>query len=152
MSNKKLQLDQLNTRLKGISSLKDNPIPPTGWIKAIRSAIGMSLLQLGNRLQITKQSVQEIETREKEGNITIKALREAAQALDMQLVYGFVPKDGSLEAMIDRKAKDLAIKIVLRTSNSMILEDQGNSEDRLQKAIDERADELKREMPKILWD
>ena len=152
MSNKKLQLDQLNTRLKGISSLKDNPIPPTGWIKAIRSAIGMSLLQLGNRLQITKQSVQEIETREKEGNITIKALREAAQALDMQLVYGFVPKDGSLEAMIDRKAKDLAKKIVLRTSNSMILEDQGNSEDRLQKAIDERAYELKREMPKILWD
>lgn len=152
MSNKKLQLEQLSTRLKGVSALKDNPVPLTGWIKAIRSAIGMSLLQLGNRLHITKQSVQEIETREKEGNITLKTLGEVARALDMQLVYSFVPNDGSLESMIDRKAKDLAKKIVLRTSNSMILEDQGNSEDRLQKAIDERADELKREMPKILWD
>lgn len=152
MPNKKLQLQQLDARLKEFAALKDNRVPSTGWIKALRSAIGMSLLQLGNRLHITKQSVQEIETRERDGNITINALREAARVLDMQLVYGFVPIDGSLEAMIDKKAKELAKKIVMRTSNSMVLEDQGNSEDRLQKAIDERAGELKREMPKILWD
>jgi len=112
----------------------------------------MSMLQLGNRLSITKQSVQDMESREKDGSISIKALREAARALDMQLVYGFVPNDGSLEALIDRKAKELATQIVMRTNNSMKLEDQENSKQRIEKAIQERALAIKTEMPKTLWD
>ena len=134
------------------ASLQKVAPPPTGWIKAIRNAIGMSMLQLGKRLSITKQSVQDIERREKDGSISIKALREAARALDMQLVYGFVPNDGSLEALIDRKAKELATQIVQRTSNSMKLEDQENSKQRIEKAIEERAAIIKNEMPKTLWD
>lgn len=126
--------------------------PPTGWIKAIRNAIGMSMLQMGKRLFITKQSVQDIERREKDGSISIKALREAARVLDMQLVYGFVPNDGSLEELIERKAKELAKQIVQRTSNSMKLEDQENSQQRITKAIEERAAIIKNEMPKTLWD
>ncbi len=152
MSVKKLQLEQVNNKLKGFVALKDNHVPPIGWIKAIRQSIGMSQQQLGNKLNITKQSVQEIEAREKKSSITLKALHEVAGALDMQLLYGFVPNDGSLDALIERKAKELAKKIILRTSNSMVLEDQGNSEDRLQTAIDNMAAELKREMPKVLWD
>jgi predicted DNA-binding mobile mystery protein A len=112
----------------------------------------MSLQQLSKRLSITKQSMQEIEQREKDGSITIKSLREAAKALDMQLVYGFVPLDGSLEELINRKARELAMQIVLRTSNSMKLEDQENSKQRIEKAIEERAAVIKNEMPKALWD
>lgn len=134
------------------ASLQKVAPPPTGWIKAIRNAIGMSMLQLGNRLSITKQSVQDIERREKDGSITIKALREAARAVDMQLVYGFVPNDGSLEALIDRKAKELATQIVMRTSNTMKLEDQENTKQRIGKAIQERTITIKAEMPKTLWD
>ncbi len=133
-------------------SLQKVAPPPTGWIKAIRTAIGMSMQQLGNRLSITKQSAQEIEQREKDGSITIKSLREAAKALDMQLVYGFVPTDGSLEEMIERKAKELASQIVLRTSNTMKLEDQENTKQRIEKAIEERAITIKNDMPKTLWD
>jgi hypothetical protein len=70
----------------------------------------------------------------------------------MKLVYGFVPKDGSLDALIERKAKELAIQIVMRTSQTMLLEDQANTEERLQKAIEDRTNELKRDMPKTLWD
>ena len=152
MTKKRLQAEQLDVRITEILSLQSIAVPGSGWIKSIRTAIGMSLLQLGNRLHITKQSVLEIENREAEGNITLKTLRDVAKALDMQLVYGFVPADGSLEALIDRKAKEAATKIVLRTSNSMKLEDQENSEQRIQKAIAERADELKRELSKVLWD
>jgi len=135
-----------------IDTLKKIAPPPTGWIKAIRTALGMSLKQLGNKLSITRQSVQDIERREKVGSITIKALTEAANALDMHLVYGFVPKDGSLDALIDRRAKELATQIVLRTSNTMKLENQENSKKRIQKAIEERTATIKNEMPKILWD
>jgi len=152
MSKKSLQIQQLNSKLLAYASLQKVAPPPTGWIKAIRNAIGMSMLQLGKRLSITKQSVQDIERREKDGSISIKALREAARALDMQLIYGFVPNDGSLEALIDRKAKELATQIVQRTSNSMKLEDQENSKQRIEKAIEERATIIKNEMPKTLWD
>lgn len=126
--------------------------PPTGWIRAVRLAVGMSLQQLGKKLSITKQSMLDVEKREKDGSISLKALRDAAEALDMQLVYGFVPKDGSLEAMIERKARDLAREIVLRTSNTMKLEDQENSAERITKAIEEKTTLFKNELPKILWD
>ena len=134
------------------ASLQKVAMPPTGWIKAIRNAIGMSMLQLGKKLSITKQSVQDIERREKDGSITIKALREAAKALDMQLIYGFVPTDGSLEQLIERKATQLATQIVQRTSHTMKLEDQENSKQRIEKAIEERVAIIKNEMPKTLWD
>jgi predicted DNA-binding mobile mystery protein A len=152
MGKKSLQIQQLNGKMLAYASLQKVAPPPTGWIKAIRNAIGMSMLQLGNRLSITKQSVQDIERREKDGSVTIKALREAARALDMQLVYGFVPNDGSLELLIERKAKELATQIVMRTNNTMKLEDQENTKQRIEKAIQERTTIIKTEMPKTLWD
>ena len=151
MGKKSLQIQQLNGKMLAYASVQKVVPPPTGWIKAIRNAIGMSMLQLGNRLSITKQSVQDIERREKDGSITIKALREAARALDMQLIYGFVPKDGSLELLIERKAKELATQIVMRTNNTMKLEDQENTRQRIETAIKERTTIIKTEMHKTLW-
>lgn len=152
MNKKNIQIDQLESRVKRFSHAHELPNPPTGWIRAIRLALGMSLQQLANKLKITKQSVQEIEMREKVGSITLRSLRETASALDMELVYGFVPKDGSLEKYIDKKARSLAEIIVSRTSNSMKLEDQENTKQRLEKAIEERTIIIKRELPKALWD
>lgn len=152
MNKKTLLIQQLNRKMASYASLKQVAIPPTGWIKAIRNALGMSMQQLGNKLSITKQSIQEIEQREKDGSITLKSLKEVAKAMDMQLIYGFVPNDGSLDALIDRKAKDLARQIVMRTSNTMKLEDQQNSNQRIENAIQERANAIKNEMHKILWD
>ena len=152
MGKKSLQLQQLNSKMLCFASLKQVAMPPTGWIKAIRTAIGMSMQQLGNKLNVSKQGVMDIEKREKDGSITIKSLREIARAMDMQLIYGFLPNDGSLDALIEKRATELATKIVLRTNNTMKLEDQGNTNERIKKAIKERADEIKNEMPKILWD
>ena len=152
MSKKSLQLQQLNNKMASFALLTEVAIPPTGWVKAIRTALGMSMLQLGKKLSITKQSIQDIEKREQEGAITIKALIELGKALDMRFVYGFVPNDGSLDSLIEKKAAQLATTIVLRTSNTMKLEDQENSRERIKKAIQEKTADLKNEMPKILWD
>lgn len=151
MGKKSLQLQQLNNKMLSFVSLKQVAMPPTGWIKAIRNAIGMSMQQLGNKLKVSKQGVMDIEKREKEGSITIKSLREIARVMDMQLVYGFVPNDGSLDALIEKRATELAKQIVMRTANSMKLEDQANSKERIDTAIKERAAVIKNEMPKILW-
>jgi predicted DNA-binding mobile mystery protein A len=152
MKKSNLQIEQLERKLSEFAHAQKVPIPPTGWLKAVRVSLGMSLQQVADRLSITKQSVQEIELREKESSITLKSLREAADALDMQLVYGLVAKDGSLDALIDRKARELATRIVMRTSNTMQLEDQKNTDERLKKAIEERATDIKNELPKMLWD
>ncbi len=152
MGKKSLQLQQLNDKMLGFASLNQAAVPPTGWIKAIRTALGMSGQQLGNKLSVTKQGIMDFEKREQDGSITIKALKEIGRAIDMQLVYGFVPNDGSLEALIEKRATELATKIVLRTASTMNLEDQGISKKRVEKAIKEKAAEIKSEMPKMLWD
>lgn len=152
MNKKTLQIEQLESKMKHFSKLTTLVSPPTGWVRATRLALGISLQQMAKQLKISKQSAQELEQREKEGAITIKSLSDAAEALNMKLVYGFVPLDGSLDNLIERKAKELATQIVLRTSNSMKLENQKNSEERIKKAIKDRTVELKKEIPKALWD
>jgi predicted DNA-binding mobile mystery protein A len=152
MAKKTLELNLLEQRLATFSKLESFSVPIGGWVKSIRTALGMTLLQMGKRLGVSKQAVLDMEKREAEGSITLKALREVGQAIDMQLVYGFVPNDGSLDALIEKKARELASQIVHRTSSSMVLEDQANSEYRLNQAIDERTLEIKQQMPKILWD
>ena len=152
MGKKTLQLQQLNSKMRGFEALRQVALPPTGWIKAIRTAFGMSMQQLGNKLNISRQGVMDTEKREKDGSITIKSLREIARAMDMQLVYGFVPNDGSLDALIEKRATALATQIVMRTANTMKLEDQANSKKRIEAAIRERATAIQNEMPKILWD
>ena len=152
MRNNKLQFQQLNEKILQLAGMQHVIVPPIGWIKAIRNGIGMSMEQLGKKLSITKQGVMDIEKREMEGAITIKAMQEIAKAMDTKFVYGFVPNAGSLEKMIETRALEIAKTIVQRTSTTMKLEDQVNSKERIEKAIKERATEIINKTPKILWD
>lgn len=154
MKNRKqrLLLNQCDRKLKPFNDLSSNMLPPIGWIKTIRTALGMSLRQLGARLDKTAQSVQDYEKREAKGTITLQTLQEIADNLDLQLVYALVPKNGSLETFVLKQAHKKASEIVSRTNTTMKLEDQGNSNSRLQQAVDEKVHELMHEMPKFLWD
>ena len=152
MAKNSLQVQQLNTKMLSFAILQEVTIPPTGWIRAIRTTIGMSMRQLGKKLNVTKQGIMDIENRERDGSITLKSLREIARVMDMQLVYGLVPNDGSLDALIDKKAVEVAKQVVMRSAQTMALEDQANSSIRIETAIRERAEAIKSEMPKILWD
>lgn len=152
MNTKRLIREQLDKKLIKLQVLEDIAMPPSGWIYAIRQALNMSLRQLAQKLSITAQSVKEIEEREKKATISIKVLKQVASALDMKLVYGFIPKEKTLERMIEVRAQMLARQIVERTSVHMGLEDQSNTRERIDKAIKEKTEELIKEMPKILWD
>lgn len=152
MKNNKLQFQQLNDKMNKLIGLQNLIVPPIGWIKTIRSGIGMSMEQLGKKLSITKQAVMDIEKREKVGAITIRSMQEIAKAMDMKFVYGFVPNADSLEQLIEKRALEIATKIVQRTSTTMKLEDQVNSKKRIESAIKERAAEIINKTPKILWD
>jgi len=152
MKKQTLILEQVDAKISQLIKAENFVMPPSGWVFSIRQALGMSMRQLGNKMGITPQSVKEIEEREKNGTVTVKVLRQFGQALELKLIYGFIPPDGSIEKIIERRAMELAIEIVNRTSTSMNLEDQENKPDRLRKAVKEKAEEIKLQMPKYLWD
>ena len=152
MKKQKLILDQVDRKIREIKLHETFIMPEEGWIYSIRHALGMSLRQLGKKLKITAQSVKEIEIRERNGTVSLNVLRQVGSSLDMKLIYVFIPRSGSLEKMIEKRALEIASEIVQRTSASMTLEDQGNSERRLRNAIFEKATEKQREMPRYLWD
>jgi predicted DNA-binding mobile mystery protein A len=149
---RKLLIEQIDKKMQNFYVLTESDLPPKGWIYSIRTALNISLSQLGKRLHKTAQSVKEIEEREQNKSLTLKKFIEVAEALNLRFVYGFVPNDSSLEQMIEKRALQVASDIVLRTSQSMSLEDQKNNDERLQNAIRDRAEKLKQEMPKFLWD
>ncbi len=149
---RKLQIEQLDKKFKKLSGCVLYDPPPKGWINLIRVTLNMSLKQLGKRLNITQQSTKEIENREQSKSITLKGLNEAANALDMKLVYFLIPKDESLEKLIERKALEKASEIVGRTSHTMLLENQATSTERLNNAVKQKETELKEQLPKYLWD
>lgn len=153
MRNKKqLQIDQLNQKIDNFKQAGTLLPPPKGWINTIRTVLNMTRNQLAEKLNLTQGAIQKIEEREATGQISINKLKDVAQALDMKFVYGFVPKDGSIQNLINKKAEKLATKIVLRTNQNMKLEDQGIGDDKINETIKELAEEIKREMRKSLWD
>ena len=151
MKSSKVQffLDETQDKLNPFSSLKSEIKPENGWVNAIRVSIKMSLRQLGERLHITPQGVRDLEKREKEGAITIKALKEVGRVLDMDLVYGFISRHSSLEDMIEERAREIAEEVVLETIQ---LDNPGKSDNEIKKAIQQKTYEISSKMPSNLWD
>lgn len=151
-TNKQIILEQLDQKSSLLIEAMKNPVSENGWVFSIRKGLNMTLEQLGNKLGISKQGVRSIEESETNGSISIKSLKEVAKVLDMQLVYGFVPNKGSFSSYVEDKSKELAKRIVMRTHQTMQLENQGNREIIIQKAIEDLAFEIKQEMRRSLWD
>lgn len=152
MKKREIIRKQLDDKLLSFRKAGAVTPPASGWIYAFRFALNMSLRQLGQRLSITPQSVKEIEEREKNGTISLKVLRQVAAALNMKFFYGFIPENDTIEGIIEKRALELAEKIVERTSIHMNLEDQAVSDARLKEAIAEKAKEITNDLPKMLWD
>lgn len=153
MRNKRnLLIEQLDQKLQPFAGSRKVLVPERGWIHTIRTTFNMTMAQLGNQLNITRQGVKRIENSEANGTITLNSLKDVATALDLKLVYALVPKNGTINDLIQEKADKLAKKIVLRTNQNMKLEDQGIADDKIAETIKELAYEIKREMRKSLWD
>ncbi len=130
-------LDQRTSQLRDAGM----PAPPAGgWIRAIREALGMSATQFAERLGVARQTAQEQERKEVDGSIGLSTLRRAAETLDCQLVYAFVPKT-SLDEAVRAQALKVAMNELSRVDQTMLLEGQRveNSEaaDRLAELVEE---------------
>ncbi len=104
-----LLLKKIDERTKPLRAIK-NIVPHSGWIYSVRTSLNITLEQLGKMLNISRQSVSGLEKREVLGTITLNSLKEVANVLGLQLVYGFVPKNGTFEDLVEKKAKQIARK------------------------------------------
>jgi len=114
---------RLDEKLGPHRDLTKLDVPRTGWLRAIRQALGMSSRQLADRLGVASQSVDDMEKSEAAGTIRLETLRRAAAALDCTLVYAMIPNQ-PLEAMVEQRARAIAIAALDRVDQTMVLEDQ----------------------------
>ena len=151
MDNRTLTLSQLDRSVETLRSVIPSSVPRGGWIRAIRTAIGMTAEQLAKRLHVTRQAVSDAERREAADEITLAQLRRIAGALECELVYAIVPRR-SLREVVDRRAETLARDEVARVSHSMALEAQGTDEAWLPARVEQVKREILAHPWSRLWD
>lgn len=144
---KKLIREQLDKKLKiQFASLYSDK----GWIKLIREALGMSTQQLANKVGINQSRISRLENAEIDGDLKLSSLKKIAEGLNMQFVYGFVPKH-SLEDMVLEQAKKIARKRMNRVNHTMRLEEQELSDDEKSKAFQDLVQKILIEDAKDFW-
>lgn len=141
------QLDESLARFEGLKTVR----PQRGWIRAIREALGMSGRQFAARLGVSPPRVTVLEREEIVDGISLKTLRQAAEALDCELVYALVPRF-SLQQTVRQQAEKVAAAQLERVSHSMALEAQQLKPEEQQRALEYKVEELMASMPKTLWD
>lgn len=124
--------------------------PATGWVRAIRDALGMSSVALARRLHVTDSTVRKLEESESTDSITLGTLRRAAAALDCELQYALVPKQ-KLETTLQDRAMKVAHERVTAVARSMALEDQAVDAALTQSQVQEIAQSLLSKRTKDLW-
>ena len=115
--------------------------PKSGWVRAVRSALGMSEAALAQRLGVTPSAVHQLEQAEVRGGITLSRLAESARALDSQLVYVLIP-NSTLQDTVLQQARRIAGEQLGYVEATMALEDQEIGDDKQREAIDSFAEEI----------
>ena len=141
----------LDKKLAPLRDSRDYLRPPKGWVKAVREALGMTASQLGRRIGVATPRVYEIEKSELSGSITLSSLERAANALDCQLVYAFVPRQ-PLQELVEQRALLEAKKRVRAASHTMALENQALDEAVLREQVDALTKELLSGRASAIWE
>jgi predicted DNA-binding mobile mystery protein A len=125
--------------------------PREGWVRTVRTALGISGPDLAARLGLTRARVSQTEAAERSGGVTIKTMQAVAEAMGCRFVYAIVPGSGTLEDVIKAQARRKAEALVRRAGGHMALEDQALPKDAMRAEIERVAEELARTMPSDFW-
>lgn len=135
-------------------SKMNEPMPSSGWVKAIRGSLGLTIRQLAERVGVTHGSIAQLEKREPKKKVTLESLENAARAMDCKIVYAIVPIDSgnTLDDIIMSKAHEAASLILKEVSHTMRLEKQGTSEKQIQKEVERITHELIESGDPRIWE
>lgn len=129
------------------------PVRPSGgWLKAIRTALGMSTRQLGARIGVSQSRVSSIEKGEADGSITLNTLEKAAAGLGCRVVYMLVPEEGSLQRKRELRARQKVLEDNIYIERHMQLEDQATKDSFKKELVERFASKLLSDWPRDLWD
>lgn len=149
---KKLLLIQADRFIEPLHALKLITPPKTGWIRYIRKTLGMTALQLAKRLNVTRRRITKIEEDEMQEALTIKTLKNIANAMECQLVYAIVPKTTIMQT-IENQVKKIVTEQLTEISHHMNLENQGITDQKiLNLQIEELIHQYFNKSFKHLWD
>jgi predicted DNA-binding mobile mystery protein A len=116
----------ISKKLRKFPKHAEAPVPPGGWLRAIRLATGMPANYPAKKLGLTQQGFDALERSEAAGTIMLKSLKRAADAMGCDLVYALIPRSGSVRTIIERQAVARARRQILPVAHSMRLESQGS--------------------------
>lgn len=155
-TNKKALTNQrkiLDQRIEHWLQVSDPYPPPSGWIRAVRGALGMSSRQLAKFMGTNHSGVVAIEKREVNGKASLETLQKAAKAMGCRLIYAIIPNElnRSLDEILEKRAMQIAKSIYGRLEHSMRLERQGSSNEEGHEQIQKLASELKTSLDPRLW-
>lgn len=135
---------------EALSDVRVPSRPRSGWIGALREALGMTRTQLAERMGIARPSLSRLEENEISGSITVSSLRKAAEALGCDLQYAIVPRQ-PLSKMVREQALRRAQQKLGRINQSQALEAASIDTDSLSRAVADLASELEIGRPADLW-
>ncbi len=150
MNKKDLVLKQLDRQFQDWISKKPSR-PKQGWVRTIRKALGMTGKQLAKRLCVSRSRVIKIEEGEQRDAVTLRTLKDVANALNCELMYMLIPKE-SLRSTLRNQAKKIAKQHMQRVSHTMQLENQGIDVKHQEELEKELIDSLLRGSSKRLWE
>lgn len=130
---------------------RELPLPPEGWIRTVRKALNMSGAQLARRLGVSRALVSNSEKAELSGSVTLKHLRQMAEAMECRLVYAIVPEQ-TVKEILTQRATTKASRRVGETSKEMALEAQALSEEQILFEVERLRAEILNNLPRDLWD
>jgi predicted DNA-binding mobile mystery protein A len=132
-----LRINQLTRSLEPFMNARSMNRPAKGWLLAMREVSARTMRELASKLEISHQTYAALEKAEAEDRITLKRLREAAEALDCQLVYALVPRKGTIQDFAEAKTLKSIRERVNAVEHSMALEAQqvGNVEEKVKEEM-----------------
>jgi len=153
MNDRWLTIKQLDRQLKEWQAVcRQYGRPRVGWVRTLRAALNMSAEQLANRLGLTRSRITQLENAEIHDAVTIRTMKEVANAMECEFVYAIVPKNNSsLEAIIKARAEQVANEKVNRVAHSMSLEAQSVDNEALKMQKNELTEKLTTRLNKKLW-
>ena len=133
-------------------SSADLAVPPEGWLRTMRKALGMSGAQLARKMGVTRALISQAESNEVSGSVTLKTMQKMAEAMGCRLVYAVLPPKGKeTEDIILAQAMKKARAIAERTDEHMALEGQNLFKATLDYQIERLAHKLAGEMAADFW-
>ena len=143
------QMDEL---IQSFVSGKQNARTSAGWIQSARLALGMSLRQLAERVGVSVSALTNFEKREQADSVSLATLKKVANAMDMELVYYFKSKDGSIKNAIEKQARKKAQEILNQSNQTMKLEDQETNSSSQELELERLTKDIMSKMPQNIWD